>query len=175
MESVGSRLSQARIARGMTLEDVAQLTKISRTTLAAIEEGRQEVLPAPVYTRGFIRAYAGVVGLDGRELLRDAVEPSATTESSRPAALRRQPTSRRTADAPPRFAHLMGIDEHPRTRGLRGSHILLFLVALGMFLTAWFTVGARSMTPETAEGPVPAIQERVDGVSSYTSADAQRE
>ena len=48
----------------MELEDISSTTKISPSYLRFIEEDRFEELPAPVYVRGFVRAYADCVGLD---------------------------------------------------------------------------------------------------------------
>lgn len=58
----GGYLRRAREARGLPLEDVAQKTKIKIEFLRWLEEGALEKLPAPVFVRGFARAYAQVVG-----------------------------------------------------------------------------------------------------------------
>ncbi len=63
-EQLGQDLIQARRARGLTLRDVERDTRISGKYLQALEEGRLEVLPAPVYARAFMRTYAQYLGLD---------------------------------------------------------------------------------------------------------------
>ena len=60
----GARLRRARLRRGMDLEDVANATKISASNLRLIEEERFAELPARVYVRGFVGAFASYVGLD---------------------------------------------------------------------------------------------------------------
>ncbi|HXG90585.1 MAG TPA: RodZ domain-containing protein [Vicinamibacterales bacterium] len=60
-------LRQAREERGLTLEDVARSTKIAVATLTALEAGNVAKLPATIFTRGFIKAYASEVGLDPDE------------------------------------------------------------------------------------------------------------
>jgi cytoskeletal protein RodZ len=60
-------LRQAREAKGLTLEDLARTTKIGLGTLAALEAGAMERLPATIFTRGFVKAYAKEVGLDPDE------------------------------------------------------------------------------------------------------------
>jgi curved DNA-binding protein CbpA len=60
----GARLRRSRLHRGMELEDISGVTKISPTYLRFIEEERYAELPAPVYVRGFVTAYAECVGLD---------------------------------------------------------------------------------------------------------------
>jgi curved DNA-binding protein CbpA len=60
----GPRLRRARLRRGIELDDVARITKINPTYLAFLEEGRFGELPARVYVRGFVAAYASCIGLD---------------------------------------------------------------------------------------------------------------
>jgi curved DNA-binding protein CbpA len=61
----GARLRRVRLRRGLELEDVASITKINPNYLRFIEEERYAELPARVYLRGFVAAYASCVGLDG--------------------------------------------------------------------------------------------------------------
>ena len=66
--SVGERLRAAREERELSLEDIAAQTRIPRRHLEAIEAADWDRLPAPTYTIGFARSYAGVVGLDRAEV-----------------------------------------------------------------------------------------------------------
>lgn len=67
---IGEVLRQSRTARGITLADVEQDIRINRTYIEALENARFDVLPAPVYARGFMRSYARYLGLDPDEALR---------------------------------------------------------------------------------------------------------
>jgi transcriptional regulator with XRE-family HTH domain len=69
MSELGSVLIRAREARGLTLEDAERDTRISRRYLQALEAEQFEVIPAPVYARGFLRSYASYLGLDPQEVL----------------------------------------------------------------------------------------------------------
>lgn len=60
----GPRLRRSRLRRGLELDRIAEITKISPTYLRFLEEERFEALPANVYVRGFVKAYASCVGLD---------------------------------------------------------------------------------------------------------------
>jgi len=60
----GARLRRARMRRGLELEQIAQVTKINSTYLRFLEEERFDDLPAAVYVRGFVGAYARCCGLD---------------------------------------------------------------------------------------------------------------
>lgn len=62
--SPGAVLSAARLRSGVTLDSIAQRTRVSRTHLAAIEDDDWDALPAMVYVRGFIRLFAREVGVD---------------------------------------------------------------------------------------------------------------
>ncbi len=56
MSSVGSCLSEMRVKRGVSLEEVARATRVASRYLAALEANDFSQLPPPVFTRGFIRA-----------------------------------------------------------------------------------------------------------------------
>ena len=60
----GARLRRSRLRKGIELEEISGITKINPTYLRFIEEDRYAELPAPVYVRGFVRAYADCIGLD---------------------------------------------------------------------------------------------------------------
>ncbi|MGH8479369.1 MAG: helix-turn-helix domain-containing protein [Gammaproteobacteria bacterium] len=74
--SLGARLRQAREARGIPIEGVAQRIRVPVAVLRAIEEDRLEGL-APIYLRGYVRAYARIVGLGEDSVLAEL--PSAET------------------------------------------------------------------------------------------------
>lgn len=62
--TAGEQLRAARESQGITLEDVAARTRIPTRHLHSLELGEWDKLPAPTYTIGFAKSYAGVVGLD---------------------------------------------------------------------------------------------------------------
>lgn len=71
--SLGELLRRARAVRGVSLAQVEAETRIRRRYLEAIEADDLPALPAPVYTRGLVRAYASYLGVDqveAGELLR---------------------------------------------------------------------------------------------------------
>jgi len=61
---IGGYLREVREDQGWTLEEVAGRTLIPSRLLRALEEGKIQQLPEPVYIQGFIRRYAEVLGLD---------------------------------------------------------------------------------------------------------------
>jgi transcriptional regulator with XRE-family HTH domain len=70
MPELGKTLSQARVARGLTLEDCERDTRISKRYLDALEREDWRIFPAPVYSRAFLRTYAQYLGLDPQALMR---------------------------------------------------------------------------------------------------------
>lgn len=68
---IGKKLREARQAKGYTLDDLQQITKIQKRYLIAIEDEKFDELPGDFYVRAFIKQYANTVGLDGKELLRE--------------------------------------------------------------------------------------------------------
>lgn len=69
MAGIGETLRSAREHRGLTIEQVAQDTRISARFLEALETERFDELPAPVYVRGFLRSYANYLKVDAQPLL----------------------------------------------------------------------------------------------------------
>jgi len=66
--TVGERLRAAREEKGLSLEDIAAQTRIPQRHLESIENAEWDKLPAPTYTVGFAKSYAGAVGLDRNEI-----------------------------------------------------------------------------------------------------------
>ncbi len=69
MSELGTQLKEARIAKGYSLEDLQDVTKIQKRYLVGIEEGNHSMMPGPFYARAFIKQYAEAVGLNANELL----------------------------------------------------------------------------------------------------------
>lgn len=62
-------LQRTRESKGLRLEDIARRYRIRLSFLESIESGRFEDLPEPVYTKTFIKTYAGVLGVDAGPIL----------------------------------------------------------------------------------------------------------
>lgn len=67
--SAGEMLSSARAARGMSLDDLAQATKLRASILSAMEHDDFSHCGGVVYARGQLRAMAPVLGLDAEDLV----------------------------------------------------------------------------------------------------------
>lgn len=68
--SFGGYLQTIRLEKGISLEDVSKETRIRVDNLLLIEEEDHAKLPAPIFVKGFLRAYARVIGADEKEAVR---------------------------------------------------------------------------------------------------------
>ncbi|HSH01269.1 MAG TPA: RodZ domain-containing protein [Anaerolineae bacterium] len=69
MEEIGHILREAREAKSLTIDDVAEKTRINERFITALEQGEYSKLPTPAHTRGFLRNYARFLHLDPDPLL----------------------------------------------------------------------------------------------------------
>lgn len=67
MGSFGEDLRAERVSRGIALEDITAVTKISQRHLVALEQERFRLLPGGILSKGIVRGYVGAVGLDARD------------------------------------------------------------------------------------------------------------
>ena len=93
-------LKRIRESKGLRLEDIAQRYKIRPSFLESIESGSFEDLPEPVYTKTFIKTYAGLLGVDtGPILARYAKYIEKTMPAPPPEAPKEQIREARTENA----------------------------------------------------------------------------
>ncbi len=165
MPELGKTLSQARIARGLTLEDCERDTRISKRYLDALEREEWKIFPAPVYSRAFLRTYAQYLNLNPNDLMR---------------LFHVQPQE-------PEFKPLPEIRQAPATGSINwflAGGVVLFLVIAGAFLylssrgssgsTTVATSPAATSTPATEAqggGPRPAVGRPVGTITKGTVPD----
>jgi cytoskeleton protein RodZ len=70
MKSIGQQLTEARVARKLTPEAAAKITKIKLERLLELEADDFSKFASPAYARGFVRTYARVLKLDERRILK---------------------------------------------------------------------------------------------------------
>ena len=66
---IGAILVEERTRQGLELDALEERTKIRAKYLRALENEEWDVLPGAAYVRGFLRTYAGELGLDADELV----------------------------------------------------------------------------------------------------------
>jgi cytoskeleton protein RodZ len=67
MGNFGEDLRKERLARGIALEDITAVTKISQRHLMALEQEHFRQLPGGILSKGIVRGYAGALGLDQQD------------------------------------------------------------------------------------------------------------
>ncbi|MGN6817117.1 MAG: helix-turn-helix domain-containing protein [Sphingomonas sp.] len=128
-KTVGDRLREAREAQGLTLQDVANRTRVPIRHLEAIENNRLEVMASPTYAIGFAKTYARAVGLDEKAIAAEMrqspqmpLSPRVGFEEYEPADPRRVPSSGiATIAAIVAVILLIGVGIWYGTNWLRGS------------------------------------------------------
>ncbi|HJV45384.1 MAG TPA: RodZ domain-containing protein [Bacillota bacterium] len=99
MSELGHMLKEARLKKGLSLEDLHKETKIQKRYLEAIEEGNLDALPGHFYARAFVKSYAEAVGLSTDDVLEhiqpETPSPQQTQEPVKP--LRRERKSVRNS------------------------------------------------------------------------------
>lgn len=131
--TIGTALRAARAARDLSLDDIAERTKVRPGILIDIEADAHEKLPALTYTLGFVKAYARTVGMD----------PAQAAERYR--------RESRKGDPVPTMVDMQPLEAQrlPSKRLITVSTTALVL-ALALFW-AW---GAGWLTPEAPPVPV---------------------
>lgn len=69
MEEIGKTLRENRERLGLTLDEIARITRIRKARLEALERGELDSMPSEAQARGFLRNYADALGLDPEGLL----------------------------------------------------------------------------------------------------------
>jgi cytoskeleton protein RodZ len=92
---IGEELRDARLALGYSIEEVAARLRIRRPHLEALEEGRIRDLPGVAYAVGFVRAYAGGLGLDTEDLVRRYRDVTGASVARKPKLIFPEPVPER--------------------------------------------------------------------------------
>ncbi|MEF2965141.1 helix-turn-helix domain-containing protein [Paenibacillus sp. M1] len=128
MSELGQKLKEARLARGLSLDDVQEMTKIRKRYLEAIEAGDYKVLPGSFYVRAFIKTYAEAVGVDADELLTEHKQhvPEIAPEPTMEPVLQRRRSSRTTER-----------NSKWLSTTLMWSFAVLILIVIYMYFSVW--------------------------------------
>jgi cytoskeletal protein RodZ len=132
----GDTLRQARIAKGATLREAEQATRINRHHLSALEDEDFAVLPPLIYQRGIVRNYSAYLDLDpGKSLAMFEEARGGDPSAELVAAVRPLDMPRHWS---PNFA------------------IIAFMVVMGAVIFAWVYSISFSQEPVTSTVP-PAV------------------
>jgi len=105
---LGNRLKEARLAKGISLDDLQSITKIQKRYLVGIEEGDFSIMPGNFYVRAFIKQYAEAVELDPEEIFQTYKdEIPSTLNEDLPEQLSRVKTRKLLSDRSPKVFDLL--------------------------------------------------------------------
>ena len=108
MTELGNRLKEARLAKGLSLDDLQSITKIQKRYLVGIEEGDYSTMPGNFYVRAFIKQYAEAVQLDPEEIFQTYKdEIPSTLNEDLPEQLSRVKTRKMLSDRSPKVFDLL--------------------------------------------------------------------
>src|SRR3712207_40700 len=96
---IGTSLREARLRQGLDLGRIESDTKIRAKYLQALEDERFDLLPAETYAKGFLRAYAEALGLDGQLYVDEFNSRFATADEPQIAPRRSGPRRSRATES----------------------------------------------------------------------------
>ncbi|WP_144505631.1 helix-turn-helix domain-containing protein [Bacillus mycoides] len=131
MTELGKKLTEAREVKGLSIDQLHEITKIQKRHLVAIEEGNYDVLPGAFYARAFIKQYADAVGLNGEELL---VEYQSTIPQSEKREVPQVSTGQKTQETMQKSSSWPIADHMPK--------ILIALLVIAFGVVVWFVIQA---------------------------------
>jgi cytoskeletal protein RodZ len=70
LQQIGSNLRQLRQNNSLSIEEIADRTRIQPRLIRAIENGEMEILPEPIYINGMVKKYGESLGVNGLELVK---------------------------------------------------------------------------------------------------------
>ena len=149
MTSLGARLKEERVRRGVTLDEISRSTKIGTRLLRALEDEHFDQLPGGIFNKGFIRAYARFLGIDEEQAIADYL---AATGSSQ--------LAKKAEDAEEfRMMELRAEAQSNAAPGLPwGAFAIVLLVAALGFAVWGFHSREQSENPVVRTPPVAASQ-----------------
>jgi cytoskeletal protein RodZ len=158
LATFGEELRREREIRGISLKEIADATKISKRFLEAIERNDHKTLPAPVFTRGFVREYARYLGLNSDEMVnRYNYAAAGDDRIEKPPA---HPAAQPLVESPKKPRAKRGIP--PVFLRIDGSFIFVLLLVGALGAVAWWAVqfkqrrDAEARLAEAAPPPVAA-------------------
>lgn len=146
--NTGKQLRQARESAGLTLTQVAESQHLRPSIIQAIEEGDYRQIDSELFLKGYVRTYAGLVGLDADSviaLLNKELEP-----------LRREKAAAEEVNP------LQDIERRKRQKAriAKGISFILVVVVLGLLAYRFISLPDQSVAPEPSDESGPAVEQQ---------------
>jgi cytoskeletal protein RodZ len=137
---IGASLREARLRQHLDLRDAEAGTKVRTKYLKALEDEQFDLLPAQTYVRGFLRAYAEYLGLDGQLYVDEFNSRYVVDDDGHGHAIRMRRTATRM----------------PRRR--REGNLVVWVLAGIALLTALIIAAWRFGGTDGATDPIPGLE-----------------
>ncbi len=177
--TLGAHLRKERELRGIELDEVSRVTRVRLAYLQHLEDDRLVELPADVYTRGYIRAYARFLGVDGERCIEQyrkqspecSAAPVATFDGSLGSGLsgvrplptlneeQSEPTATPTSTGGMAVGAMGGGSDGRSRIGLALVIVMLFCAAL-LITGVYYVNRSGDQTPDATNKPAAAKNEK---------------
>jgi cytoskeletal protein RodZ len=148
LSELGNRLKEARSLKGLSLDDLQEITKIQKRYLIGIEEGNFSSMPGKFYVRAFIKQYAEAVGLEPEILFEEFnSEIPNTVNDDIPEHLSRVQTRKSLTDNSSKVLDIL-------------PKMLISIVVIGVIAFVWYLL-AQKNAGNLAEKTVPQDKQEV--------------
>jgi cytoskeleton protein RodZ len=160
LASFGEELRREREIRGISLKEISDATKISKRFLEALERNDHKTLPAPVFTRGFVREYARYVGLNAEDMVNRYNFAAANDDRiEKPPPVAKYPQTP-VRDITPRPAPKRGIP--PSYARVDRNILAALLIVVALSAVAYWAIQFKRRERETADAanavPVASVK-----------------
>jgi cytoskeletal protein RodZ len=147
LSELGNHLKEARLAKGLSLDELQSITKIQKRYLVGIEEGNYSMMPGKFYIRAFIKQYAEAVGIEPEELFETyKSEVPSTVNEDIPEKLSRVQSKKTITGGSSKILDLL-------------PKILIVVFIIGAIALVWFL--AQKYAGNSAEQPVENNKQQV--------------
>jgi cytoskeletal protein RodZ len=171
MSSFGVRLKKERESRKISLDEIANSTKISRRHLTELEEERFSELPGGVFNRGFVRAYARFLGLNEDELVAEYVAAEAGSKADFVPPIAMETQKLMSAMAVAKEEHESVRRSDPAARVLSAAVALVVVLGVGGFGHKYYQDQKSVGTAKAAENEPSAPSLKTEGLKAGTPSD----
>jgi len=141
---LGTRLKEARLSKGYSLDDLQEITKIQKRYLVGIEEGNYSIMPGSFYVRAFIKQYAEAVGLNPEEILETYKSELPGTKNDQVSQSMTQTSTRRKVSKSPSNKMMEAM---PKV--IVGLFIIVIIVAIWVLLQSKSKTGTNEYDDTT--------------------------
>jgi cytoskeleton protein RodZ len=144
-------MQREREMRGITLEEIAEATKIGTRSLRALEEQDFAKLPGGIFNKGFVRAYSRYLGIDEEQAVADYVNAVNESQAERAAA---------AANAEPEKTFVIADEQPQPLPQIAWKPILVLVVIAAAIIGGWRYIAKHGL-PRLGRGkaaPTSAVQ-----------------